>query len=111
MRRFLLIAALLAALVYSGQALAGTGSSATTVALQANGRGAYAPSQATGPFTLAGVQWRGPGRVVFRTRSREGRWGEWRRGAPEAEDGPDAGSPENRTTGWRLGNPWWVSNT
>jgi len=108
MRRILLIAALLAALVHSGQALAGTRSSATTVELQASGRGAYVPSQATGPFTLAGVQWRGSGRVVFRTRSREGRWSEWRRGAPEAEDGPDAGSPEDRASGWQLGNPWWV---
>jgi len=108
MRRFLLIAALLAALVDSGQALAGTRSSATTVELRGNGRGAYAPSQATRPFTLAGVQWRGTGRVVFRTRSREGRWSEWRRGAPEAEDGPDAGSPEDRASGWELGNPWWV---
>ncbi|HEU0246088.1 MAG TPA: peptidoglycan recognition protein [Gaiellaceae bacterium] len=108
MRRLLLTAAALAALVHSGQALAGTRSSVTMVELQANGRGAYVPLRATRPFTLAGVQWRGAGRVVFRTRSRDGRWSEWRRGAPEAEDGPDAGSSEDRESGWQLGNPWWV---
>ncbi len=60
-------------------------------------------------FTLAGVHWRGSGRVVFRTRSLAGRWSAWRPAAPEDEDGPDPGSREARSrTGWRLGNPWWV---
>ncbi|HYI75427.1 MAG TPA: N-acetylmuramoyl-L-alanine amidase [Gaiellaceae bacterium] len=44
----------------------------------------------------------------FRTRSGAGRWSEWRKAAPEAEDGPDARSLEQRAKGWRLGNPWWV---
>jgi len=61
------------------------------------------------PFTLAGVHWRGPGRVLFRTRSLEGRWSGWRAAAPEDEDRPDAGSRELRLRkGWRIGNPWWV---
>jgi hypothetical protein len=60
-------------------------------------------------FTLAGVHWQGPGRVVFRTRSLEGRWSGWRDAAPEDEDGPDHGSRELRLrAGWRIGNPWWV---
>jgi flagellar hook assembly protein FlgD len=58
-------------------------------------------------FTLAGVSWRGGGRVEFRTRSVEGRWSAWHSGAPEDEDGPDLGSHEQRRGGWRLGNPWW----
>jgi hypothetical protein len=62
-------------------------------------------------FTLAGVHWRGTGSVRFRTRSSTGRWSPWRAGAPEAEDGPDAGSSENRTSGWRVGNPWWVGDS
>ena len=60
-------------------------------------------------FTLAGIHWRGPGRVAFRTRSLEGRWSAWRPAAPEGEDGPDPGSIEGRAlAGWRVGNPWWV---
>jgi hypothetical protein len=61
------------------------------------------------PFTLVGVHWRGPGRVIFRTRSVDGRWSGWRRAAPEDEDRPDRGSQELRLRkGWRIGNPWWV---
>ena len=59
-------------------------------------------------FTLAGVSWRGSGRVELRTHARGGRWSPWRPGAPEAEDRPDDGSREQRRPGWRLGNPWWV---
>jgi N-acetylmuramoyl-L-alanine amidase len=60
-------------------------------------------------FTLAGLHWQGTGRVVFRTRSLDGRWSAWRPAAPEHEDGPDPGSREARArAGWRLGNPWWV---
>ncbi len=63
-------------------------------------------------FTLAGIHWRGPGRVFFRTRSVEGGWSVWRRAAPEAEDRPDAGSSERRLrSGWRIGNPWWVGTS
>ncbi len=57
---------------------------------------------------MAGVSWRGAGTVEFRTRSLAGRWSAWRRAAPEADDGPDAGSQERRRRGWRLGNPWWT---
>ena len=65
--------------------------------------------QAPERFTLAGLHWRGPGRVVFRTRSVGGGWSGWRPAAPEHEDQPDAGSPElRRSAGWRVGNPWWV---
>jgi hypothetical protein len=59
-------------------------------------------------FTLAGVSWRGTGSVELRTRSASGHWSAWRAAAPEDEDGPDAGSVEQRRAGWRLGNPWWV---
>ena len=62
-----------------------------------------------GRFTLAGIHWRGPGRVAFRTRSLEGRWSAWRPAAPEDEDGPDIGARETRArASWRIGNPWWV---
>ena len=68
----------------------------------------FEPRAAVPRFTLAGVHWRGSGRVVFRTRSTTGRWSAWRAAAPEAEDGPDARSSERHATPWRLGNPWWV---
>jgi N-acetylmuramoyl-L-alanine amidase len=69
-------------------------------------RGASSPTKR---FSLAGVHWRGPGRIVFRTRSLSGRWSAWRPAAPEDEDGPDLGSREGgRRPGWRIGNPWWV---
>ena len=79
-----------------------------TVELHADASRTFAPSSAAPPFTLAGVQWRGPGRVVFRTRGTAGRWSKWRPGAPEDEDGPDSGSREMRAVAWRKGNPWWV---
>jgi len=70
---------------------------------------APAPGAAHERFTLAGLHWRGPGRVVLRTRSLDGRWSAWRPAAPEDEDLPDAGSRElSPTAGWRVGNPWWV---
>jgi len=68
-------------------------------------------THASGPkrFTLAGLHWQGPGRVVFRTRSPDGSWSAWRSAAPEDEDRPDDGSGElRRRAGWNLGNPWWV---
>ena len=65
--------------------------------------------RATQRFTLVGVHWRGRGSVLFRTRSVEGRWNDWRQAAPEEHDGPDRGSAELRErAGWRVGNPWWV---
>ena len=68
----------------------------------------FVPNTRVPRFTLAGVSWRGSGRVEFRTRSVEGRWSGWHRAAPEDEDGPDLGSREQRRSGWRLGNPWWA---
>ena len=60
-------------------------------------------------FTLVGVHWRGPGHVLFRTRSLSGTWTAWRPAAPEDEDAPNPGSAEARgRAGWHLGNPWWV---
>jgi hypothetical protein len=60
-------------------------------------------------FTLVGLHWRGPGRVLFRTRSLEGRWTPWRPTASDSGDGPDSGSPETwARAGWHIGNPWWV---
>jgi len=66
---------------------------------------------ATAPvrFDLVGLHWRGTGTVQFRTRAIGGSWSTWEDAAPEAEDRPDAGTPERaRGGGWRLGNPWWV---
>lgn len=60
-------------------------------------------------FDLVGLHWQGQGVVSFRTRSLAGRWSAWRQAAPEAEDLPDARSPETSLRrGWRLGNPWWT---
>ena len=62
----------------------------------------------TGRFELVGLHWRGPGRVEFRAHSLDGGWTVWRTAAPEEEDGPDSGSSEAGTSGWRFGSPWWV---
>ena len=105
--RFLVATLLLAGLAgaLSPVALGETTMSLSTV--EAGPGQQVAPSD--GRFTLAGVHWQGPGRVVFRTRSLEGRWSAWRDAAPEDEDGPDNGSRERRLrAGWRIGNPWWV---
>ena len=106
MRRPLaVLAASLAAAAFAPAALG----SVTAVELTPDGSRTLAESLTRKPFTLAGVHWRGPGRVLFRTRSLEGRWSGWRPAAPDAEDLPDEGSPEERQRrGWRIGNPWWV---
>jgi flagellar hook assembly protein FlgD len=62
-------------------------------------------------FDMVGLHWRGRGTVAFRTRSVAGAWSPWRGAAPEADDLPDSGSPENRLRGWRIGNPWWVGES
>ncbi|MDX6436301.1 MAG: hypothetical protein QOK34_1135, partial [Gaiellaceae bacterium] len=63
----------------------------------------------TPEFDLVGLHWRGTGAVQFRTRTLAGRWSSWRNADPEAEDVPDAGTPETRATqGWHLGNPYWT---
>ena len=107
MRRLFFIAVILVAAGLAPEALATTNGSVTTVELYAAGSRTFAPRSSAARFTLAGVQWRGPGRVLFRTRSTAGQWSQWRPGAPEAEDGPDAGAGE-ALTAWRNGNPWWV---
>lgn len=59
-------------------------------------------------FTLAAVHWRGSGSVSFRTHGAAG-WSAWRPAAPEADDQPDAGSPEAAAgRGWHEGSPWWT---
>ena len=79
-----------------------------TVELQPRGSGTFGVASRLAHFTLAGVSWRGTGSVELRTRGLSGQWSAWRAAAPEDEDGPDAGSVEQRRAGWRLGNPWWV---
>src|SRR5262249_14244243 len=100
-RLFLAFAVLVAALLAAPAAFGSDGARVVTVVLRPG-----APDTSR-RFTLAGVQWRGPGRVVFRTRSVEGRWSTWRAGAPEDEDRPDVGVREHGPSGWRLGNPYW----
>ena len=102
-----ILLALLAGLLAAPSAFGSSSAYATTVDLRI-GAQRVAKTGALPLFTLAGVSWRGSGRVVLRTRSTSGRWSAWRRAAPEAEDGPDAGSLERRLVGWRLGNPFWV---
>src|SRR5204862_3932955 len=57
-------------------------------------------------FDLVAVHWRGPGSVRFRTRSAAGRWSRWQ--TADADVAPDAGTAENRPSGWHLGNPVWT---
>jgi len=105
--RFLVATALIAASAgaLTPAALGGSASRFTTVEA-ATGQQLLSSAHR---FTLAGVHWQGPGSVVFRTRSLGGRWSDWRKAAPEDEDGPDRGSLELRPrAGWRIGNPWWV---
>lgn len=83
----------------------------STVELTRSGGRAFEQRGAVSRFTLAGVRWRGSGDVQFRTRSTRGRWSSWRAGAPEDEDGPDAGARERGPAGWRVGNPWWVGES
>ena len=109
MRRLVLLPlAVAAALVGSPVALGSSGAHVTTVELESAGHRSFAQGDAARRFTLAGVQWRGSGRVLFRTRSTGGHWSAWRAARPEPEEAPDVGSAERRTPGWKLGNPWWV---
>ena len=107
--RYLL--AILLPLAVAGGALAqpAPGEPAVAVVELGGSERGLAASSSGQRFTLAGVHWRGSGRVLFRTRSSEGSWTNWRPAAPENEDGPNAGSPEARgRAGWHAGNPWWV---
>jgi flagellar hook assembly protein FlgD len=104
-----MILPLLAAAAVTAPTALGEPAQVTTVELLSNGVRQPASSSADRRFTLAGIHWRGPGRVAFRTRSLDGRWSGWRPAAPEDEDGPDPGSRETRARqGWRIGNPWWT---
>ena len=103
MRSLLLVA--LTFLVAPAAALGGVSLTAREVPLH----GARALAATTPQFDLVGLHWRGPGSVQFRTRSLDGRWSAWHRADPEAEDLPDVGNAELRSTrGWRLGNPYWT---
>jgi len=108
MRRLAIITAALAAATFAPEAWATTSAPVSAVELGAVGTRTFAPRSDVGRFTVAGVHWRGPGRVLFRTRTTTGRWSQWRAGAPEDEDGPDAGSREATASAWTKGNPWWV---
>lgn len=110
-RLLLLIASALAALGAAPSVHAATGARVTTVELERVGQRAFEPRGSVSRFTLAGVRWRGPGKVLFRTRARDGQWSPWRAGAPEPEDGPDPASREQSAKGWRIGNPWWVGES
>ena len=110
MRRLLLTLAVLVgcSTVAAPTAIGAAPASVTTVELETGGDRRAARAEAK-RFTLAGIHWRGRGRVAFRTRSLKGDWSAWRPAAPEDEDGPDPGSIETRArAGWRIGNPWWV---
>jgi hypothetical protein len=111
-RRLLsLITVALAALGAVPSVQAATGARVTTVELERVGGRAFEPREVVPRFTLTGVHWRGTGKVLFRTHSKDGQWSPWRVGAPEPEDGPDPGSPEQGAKGWRLGSPWWVGES
>jgi hypothetical protein len=107
-RPLALIFALVSAALAAPTAFGSGATGALTVELRPRGPGLYVVGRAVPDFTLAGVSWRGTGTVEFRTRLVGGRWSAWHRAAPEAEDGPDIGSQEQRRRGWRLGNPWWA---
>ena len=106
-RPLVILLAVLAGLLAAPAAFGSSSAHATTVELRIGPQG-VASADAMPRFTLAGVSWRGHGRVELRTRSLRSRWSAWRPAAPEDDDGPDAGSPERRSAGWRLGNPYWV---
>jgi hypothetical protein len=61
-------------------------------------------------FQLVGLHWRGSGKVLFRTRSLDGRWSAWRPAAPGEDDLPDRGT-EGFRGGWRLGAPYWTGGS
>ncbi|HKI92454.1 MAG TPA: FlgD immunoglobulin-like domain containing protein, partial [Gaiellaceae bacterium] len=101
MKGFLVALALL--LVAPAAAHAGVSMTAREVTLH-GGRvlAASPPSR----FDLLGLHWRGSGGVLFSTRSATGRWTAWH--AADADQYPDAGSPENRLRGWHLGGLVWT---
>ena len=110
MRRLLAFPiAVIAGSVLAPVALASAPATLSTIELGPGRERSLAIAEPQRAFTLVGLHWRGPGRVLFRTRSLEGRWTPWSPAAPESEDGPDSGSPETWTrAGWQIGSPWWV---
>ena len=110
-RPLVFILAVLASGLFVPNTLGATAAEATTYDLQLTGSTRFVTGRAIPRFTLAGVSWRGAGRVEFRTHAVGGGWGAWRQAAPEDEDGPDAGSRERRRRGWRLGNAWWTGTS
>ena len=112
MRRLLVsIVVLAAGLAWATSAMAASGGRVATVELAARTGGLFASGSRVPRFTLAGVHWRGPGDIRFRTRAVSGGWSPWRAGAPEEEDGPDRLSLESSPPGWRVGNPWWAGES
>jgi hypothetical protein len=62
-------------------------------------------------FNLVGFHWRGAhtAAISVRVRRRGGVWSRWAKLAAEAEDGPDAGSPESRRSRGMVGStPLWA---
>jgi len=109
LRRALIVTiTVLVGLAFAPAAFGSSTAHSVTVDLQPRGSGTFGVASRLARFTLAGVSWRGTGSVELRTRGLSGHWSTWRAAAPEDEDGPDAGSVEQRRAGWRLGNPWWV---
>ena len=107
MRLLLVFACLLAALAVNPFETALANAGMTTVTLARSDTRTFSSSSRV-RFTLAGVHWQGGGSVQLRTRSVGGSWSAWRPAAPEAEDGPDKGSREAGSDGWRIGSPWWT---
>jgi hypothetical protein len=60
-------------------------------------------------FDLVGLHWQGTGAVLFRTRGASGRWSAWQQA--DADQRPDAASPENRLRGWHLGGLVWTGQS
>jgi hypothetical protein len=109
MRRALVFFATLSVAAAIAPAALGSPATVTSVDLPVAGHRSLTVHRSASRFTLVGIHWRGPGKVLFRTHSMAGRWTAWRAAAPEDDDGPDPGSRERRLrAGWRIGNPWWV---
>jgi hypothetical protein len=108
MSRRIAISLALAALALPAAARAG-GPVLSVLDLPVAGARSPAVSRTAQPFDLVALHWRGPGSITFRTRSPGGRWSVWHDAAPEAEDAPDSGSPEQADArGWHIGNPYWT---
>ena len=108
MRIPLVVAVLVVAAHLAAPEARAESTTSASVELRRASAGLFVVPGTVGPFTLAGVRWRGPGTVELRTRSVAGHWSRWRTAAPEPDDAPDPLASENRRAGWQLGNPWWV---